>query len=429
MNVGKRAMIKKTMKPQTLKGFRDFSSEELELRYKVIDTLKEVFSLFGFSPLETPAIEGAEILKGKYGQEADKLLYTFTDRGEREIGLRYDLTVPLSRYIAQNSGTLTLPFKRYQIQPVWRAENTQRGRYREFWQCDVDIVGSSSPLADAEILAVTSAAFDRLGLSEIEIKVNSRTVLFRILAGTGIQEDEKQLSIIRAIDKLAKIGKNGVVSELTAQGFEPKLVDALFKNIGAAQPDENLKAVFQLLENYGLPKNRIQFEPTLARGLDYYTGIIFEVMVSSPPIGSLAGGGRYDNLIAKLGGPDLPATGIALGFERITEVLKERNAGKKTEGQPKSCLVAPITESELPVALKLAQKMRGNLIRVEIYPEVNAKIDKQLKYADRKGLDYTVIIGPEEAAKNSVILKNLRTKNQKAIPSANLSSELSKSEN
>lgn len=420
-------MIKKTMKPQTLKGFRDFSPEDLELRYKVIDTLKEVFKLFGFQPLETPALEKAETLKGKYGEEADKLLYTFTDRGEREIGLRYDLTVPLARFIAQNSGTLTLPFKRYQIQPVWRAENTQRGRYREFWQCDVDIVGSPSPLADAEILAVTSAAFDRLGLSDITIKINSRTVLFRLLETTGIQEDEKQLSIIRAIDKLAKIGKNGVVSELTAQGFEPKLVDALFKNIVAAQPDENLKEVLELTESYGLPANRIQFEPTLARGLDYYTGIIFEVTVGSPPIGSLAGGGRYDKLIAKLGGPDLPATGIALGFERIIEVLKDKGLDKTAVGAAIKVLVAPVTLAETDSALQVMNQLRRKGLSTEIYPEIGAKIEKQLKYADRKGLSYAVIIGPAEAAKKLVILKNLQTKSQETLPFDTLVTKLKQS--
>ncbi len=411
------------MNPQKLKGFRDFSAEDLKLRYRVIDTLKEVFSLFGFSPLETPALEMGETLKGKYGPEADKLLYTFTDRGGREVGMRYDLTVPLSRFIAENSGSITLPFKRYQIQPVWRAENTQRGRYREFLQCDADIVGSRSPLADAEIIAVSYAVFQKLGLSYAAIQINRRQVLFKLLTNAKISSPEIQLSVLRSLDKINKIGKDGVEKELSAKGLSSSLIETVFANIQKAEPDENLAAVIALAKELGVPAEKLCFESTLSRGLDYYTGVIFEISTTEGSLGSLAGGGRYDNLIEKLGGPALPATGIALGFERIIEVLKESGLGKYKETGI-SVLVIPVTESETSVALKTLRQLRQNGLGAEIYPELGAKMEKQLKYADRKGRDFAVIIGPEETANKTVVLKNLRTQSQEVVSFDDLTKQL-----
>ncbi|MDD4027111.1 MAG: histidine--tRNA ligase, partial [Candidatus Shapirobacteria bacterium] len=330
-------------KPQTLKGFRDFLPKEMTVRNYVKNTLTEIFETFGFQPLETPALEYASVLKGKYSNETDdKLGYFFKDNGDREIGLRYDLTVPASKILAIYSNEIQLPFKRYQIQPVWRAENTQKGRYREFIQCDIDIFGTSSPIADAEIIALMYAGIQKLKIKNAIIKINSRSVLFEILSKSDVKNNQE--SVLQSLDKLDKIGQDRVKNELISKDIPKVQIDNLFKYIKEAQPDEFLKQVLDKLKAFNIPESAYIFDPTLVRGCDYYTGTIFEISVTEPKIGAIGGGGRYDNLIANLGGPNIPAVGFSFGFERVVDVIQELNLLPESTQSKTKILVANFGE-------------------------------------------------------------------------------------
>ncbi|HEY5574967.1 MAG TPA: histidine--tRNA ligase, partial [Anaerolineales bacterium] len=303
---------------QTLKGFRDFLPRDMQAREYVTERVREVFKLFGFEPLETPTLEYAELLLGKYGEEADRLVYTFKDRGERHIALRYDQTVPAARILAQYQHELPRYFRRYQIQNVFRADKPQRGRYREFTQCDIDIFGTTSPLADAEIVACTYFAFKNIGYPTIEIKINDRQTLFKTLKPFATEQVDV-FSIIQSIDKLDKQSEASVIEELVDKGLESQEAQEAMAAIQGAPISDNLREIVDASLNLGVPEDVIEYNPTLARGLDYYTGMIFEVFVPEYPVGSFAGGGRYDQLIEQLGGPSIPATGIAFGFDRMVE--------------------------------------------------------------------------------------------------------------
>src|SRR3989344_8693 len=369
---------------KTLKGFRDFLPEKMAIRQEVIRRLKNVFETYGFEELQTPALEYAEVLKGKYGEDAEKLMYLFKDQGDREVGLRYDLTVPFARVMASYQD-LPKPFKRYQIQPAYRAENTQKGRYREFYQCDVDIVGSTSPLSDAEILGVINDALTSLEFPSFKIKVNSRQVLFTIIENAGIEKG-LALSVIRSIDKLDKKSKEEVEQELKEKGLSQEKISKIFQEISKAKPDDFLIKTIEYAKQLGAREN-IVFDPTLARGLDYYTGPIFETQVEEPKIGSVTGGGRYNQLLKTLGGPDLPATGTTIGLDRICDVIEELNLWNlpKTKVQ---VLVAVLDPKFINESLKVAQTLRERFVTVEVYPDENTKLDKQLKYADQKGVPF-----------------------------------------
>ena len=401
------------IKPQTLKGFRDFLPKDMGIRNYVKNTLIDIFEKYGFSPLETPALEYASVLKGKYSNETDdKLGYFFKDNGDREVGLRYDLTVPASKVLAIYNNEIQLPFKRYQIQPVWRAENTQKGRYREFVQCDVDIFGTLSPIADAEIISIIYAGVQKLNFKNTIISINSRQVLFDILAKSGIEKDQN--SILQSLDKLGKIGENGVKDELNSKGLVQTQINNLFKYIKEAQPDENLKQVLDKLKIFGLPDNAYVFDPTLVRGCDYYTGTIFEVSVLEPKIGAIGGGGRYDNLVSTLGGPNIPAVGFAFGFERVIDVIKELDLLPEANKSKTKILIAnfgPETESNI---LNLSSTLRQNNISCIVYPDPD-KLGKQIKYADNLGINYVAIIGTDEAKNNQITVKNLATTEQKSV--------------
>ncbi|PJE67001.1 histidine--tRNA ligase, partial [Candidatus Shapirobacteria bacterium CG10_big_fil_rev_8_21_14_0_10_36_6] len=276
-------MLKSTMnqnKVQTLKGFRDFLPEAMAVRNYVKNLLIDTFETFGFEPIETPTLEYSSVLMGKYGDEADKLVYSFTDNGDRQIGMRYDLTVPTAKVLAMYSQTIPMPFKRYQIQPVWRAENTQKGRYREVLQCDIDTFGTNSPIADAEILAVINTVLQKLNFKTFTILINSRIVLNNILKACKITEDKN--SILQSLDKFSKIGQDGVTKELIGKNIPKAKITVLFKYIKQAQPDEYLQNVINQLKILGVSKNNYQFDPTIVRGLDYYTGPIFETVVTKP---------------------------------------------------------------------------------------------------------------------------------------------------
>jgi histidyl-tRNA synthetase len=400
-------------KPQTLKGFRDFLPKDMGIRNYVKNTLEEVFVNFGFLPLETPALEYASVLKGKYNSETDsKLGYFFKDNGDREIGLRYDLTVPTAKVLAIYSNQIQLPFKRYQIQPVWRAENTQKGRYREFLQCDIDIFGSSSPIADAEIISIIFAGIQKLNFKNAIIKINSRSVLLDILSKSGIKNNQN--SILQSLDKTGKIDEFGVKNELNSKGLPSTQIENLFKYIKEAQPDENLKQVLNKLKALNIPDNAYIFDPALVRGCDYYTGIIFEVSVNEPKIGAIGGGGRYDNLVSTLGGPNIPAVGFSFGFERIIDAIQELNLLPLTD-QPKiKVLVANFgSETEINI-LNLISRLRDQNISSIVYPD-NDKLAKQIKYATSLNIPYLAIIGTDEVKNNQITLKNLNTTEQKLV--------------
>lgn len=406
-------------KPSTLKGFRDFLPEDMALRNEVIKRLKLVFEKYGFQELQTPSLEYAELLLGKYGEDAEKLMYLFRDPGGRNVGLRYDLTVPLARVVSSNP-QLLLPFKRFQIQPAWRAENPQRGRYREFYQCDVDIVGSRSPLSDAEILSVIENSLDALAFSDFQIRINSRQVLFGVMEKSVIDQ-KKWFSVIRIIDKLDKKDKIEVEKELSETGLSQREIGSIFTNLRNSEPDEYLKKTILLAEKMGTKS--LTFDPTLARGLDYYTGPIFESVIKTPKIGSITGGGRYDNLLKNLGGADLPAVGTTIGLERTIDVIRELNLIKVTPNQTQ-VLVTIFSDEFIQKSLSVAQYLRERNINVELYSNESVKLEKQLKYADIKGIPFAIILGPEEDSKGLLTLKNLEDKTQKTISKDDLLKKL-----
>lgn len=400
-----------SIKAQTLKGFRDFLPAEERKRQYVINTLKGVFESYGFEPLETPALEYEEVLLGKYGDEGDKLMYRFEDNGGRKVALRYDQTVPLSRVVAQYQNQLPNPFKRYQIQPVWRAENPQKGRFREFLQCDADIVGTSSPLSDAEIIALAAKSVEQLGFKNFKILINDRGIFTTLKLGSS-KLDKETIAIIRVIDKLTKIGIDGVVKELIKKGFSVDESRKILEQINTQKKTENIKSIFSYLEKLGLNESQYEFKPTLARGLDYYTGMIFEIEIEGYTAGSVCGGGRYDNLIGLFADRQIPAVGFAYGFDRIMEAIEE--IGIQLDIKPQIDVLVTIFNEELKdKSLEITQQLREENIKVEIYlGEDGTKLEKQLKYADQKGIPYVAIIGPEEAAQGKITLKDLRNQQQ-----------------
>lgn len=408
------------MNIQTLKGFRDFLPKEAKKRQYVINTLKSVFESYGFEPLETPALEYEEILLGKYGEEGDKLMYRFEDNGKRRVALRYDQTVPLARVAAQYSNQLPMPFKRYQMQPVWRAENTQKGRFREFLQCDADIVGASSTLSDAEIVMVAIKALEALGFVTFKLLINDRENLQFSVGGITLSQD-RNINAVRAIDKLKKIGRATVLQELEQNGFSKTEAQDIMQIVEKTKPTPRLQEVFASLATTGVSKKFYEFSPTLARGLDYYTGIIIEAEIDGYEAGSVLGGGRYDKLIgmfsrsASSGQADIPAVGFAFGFDRLMDAMQQFNLFPK-ELSGTSVLVTIFSKDLQQESLEIASQLRADGISTELYLDPTAKMEKQLKYANQKQIRYVIIVGPEEAAKNVVTIKNMMTREQQQLP-------------
>lgn len=392
------------IKPQTLKGFRDFLPKKARKRQYVISTLRKVFESYGFEPLETPALEYEEILLGKYGKEGDKLMYRFEDLGKRKVALRYDQTVPLARVVAQYQNELPMPFKRYQIQNVWRAENTQKGRFREFLQCDIDTVGTSSPLSDAEIIEISATSLKTFGFKGFKILINDRKNFNSI--------DKKAISIL---DKLTKIGDDKVRTYLKEEGLDDDILGKI-KNL---PPTQNIESIINLLEKLKIDKLNIKYSPTLARGLDYYTGMIFEIEIEGYSAGSVCGGGRYDNLIGLFAGREIPAVGFAFGFDRLIEAMEELSLFP-ADLQTNKVLVTVFSPELLDKSIKICEILSQNNINQELYIDPDAKMEKQLKYADKKQIPYAIIIGPDETKNNTVTLKNLQTREQEIIPQEKL---------
>lgn len=383
-----------SIEPKTLKGFRDFLPEEARKRTYVINALRKVFESFGFEPLETPVLEYEEILLGKYGDEGDKLMYRFTDNGERRVAMRYDQTVPLARVVAQYTNDIPLPFKRYQISNVYRAENTQKGRFREFLQCDIDTVGIDSAEADAEIIQTVINSLSSLNIKNFKIFINDRVIF------EGISKEA-----VVAIDKLKKIGEDAVKKELSEKGQSESVLDKVRSSGTTPRLEEVLKI---------LGDERVSFDPTLARGLDYYTGIIVEVEVDGYSGGSIGGGGRFNNLIGMFTRETLPAVGFAFGFDRLMEALEEANL-LKIDPSVTKVLVGIFSPELSPDANEAAKKLRSKKINTELWLEPDAKLEKQLKYAVKKRIPYLLLIGPEEKEKGMVTIKALDTRDQKTV--------------
>lgn len=405
------------IKPQTLKGFRDFLPQEARKRNYVIDKLTSVFKRYGFEPLETPTLEYEEILAGKYGEEGDKLMYRFEDNGKRRVAMRYDQTVPLSRVVAQYQNDLSMPFKRYQIQNVWRADKPQRGRYREFLQCDIDIVGNNSALADAEIVGLIATAYRELGFTKFKILLNDRAVFSALANGKEYALREQELpTVIRILDKLKKIGKENVLKELISSGIAADKADYILESIACQEPTERLKEIFTYLETFNITPDQCEFLPTLARGLDYYTGLIIEVEIDGYTVGSAGGGGRYDNLIGMFVGRQMPAVGFAFGFDRIIEAMDQLTLFPTDLANATTKVLVTLFSQEFKQkSLEVASQLRSQNINTELYlGEIKEKnpFEKQLKYADQKKIPYVLIIGPEEVEKNVVTIKDMQSRTQ-----------------
>lgn len=395
------------MKLQTPKGFRDFLPQDALKRRATIEKIVSVFERFGFDPLETPTVEYEETLQGKYGEE-ERLIYKFETMGGDKLALKYDQTVPLARVVAQwgpvGQQKLILPLKRYQIQSAFRGENTQKGRYREFLQCDADIVGVSSTLADTEILSLAYNIYKTLGL-DVQIKINDRTLLAEF--------EPKHLS---AIDKLNKIGEEGVIKELISKGMDDKQAAQTLTKIKSTKPTNNLQQVINDFKAEGYPEDVLIFDPTLVRGLDYYTGIILEVVLRSDPNGSsLCGGGRYDKMIGKFTGVEIPAIGFAIGFDRTVEALEAASLIPPIQTKTQ-VLVALNSINYQYKALGILAELRNAGINAEIWLDPNTKMEKQLKYSDAKGIKFVVLVGVvENEDPNQIVLKNLQTRSQETI--------------
>lgn len=439
-------------KPSIPKGTRDFGQVEMARRNYIFDTIKSVFTLYGFQQIETPAMENIGTLMGKYGEEGDKLLFRVQNSGEKaalapEKGLRYDLTVPFARYVVQHREELSFPFKRFQIQPVWRADRPQKGRYREFYQCDVDVIGSNSLIGELELIQIVEEVYRRLGIN-VCLHINNRKILAGIAEVIGAPD--KIVDITVAIDKLDKIGVEAVNAELKERGLTNEAVEAL-QPILKGQGDnvqstkeqlaslreflagseiglkgvEEMEEVFDLVESQQ-SKDRsaqshfsIELDLCLARGLNYYTGAIFEVKALDAQIGSITGGGRYDNLTGIFGLPGVSGVGISFGADRIYDVLTELDLFPKELLTTTQVLFATFGSEELHYALGWAKELRKAGIAVEVYPEPT-KMKKQMGYADAKGIPFVAIVGGDEMAQNKVMLKNMTTGEQQLVDLENL---------
>jgi histidyl-tRNA synthetase len=442
-------------KPSLPQGTRDFSAAVVHKRNYILQTIQKVFELYGFQPLETPAMENLETLMGKYGEEGDKLIFKILNNGLdnpvkheaataafdkvlagkstkdlTERALRYDLTIPFARYVAMNHAQLTMPFKRYQMQPVWRADRPQKGRYREFYQCDADVVGSSSLLNELELTHIYASVFEKLKLP-VEIRINSRKILVALSTLCG--GADKMIDITVAIDKLDKIGIEKVKEELIGRGLDQNQVAIIEKYLQIngsntekinqltaligeiTEGQEGLLEINTLLEHFrSFPNVNLVADFTLARGLNYYTGIIFEVKALGVSMGSIGGGGRYNDLTGLFGVKDIPGVGISFGVDRIYDVLEELNAFPDTIQNSTKVLFFNTGTTESGSAFLLLQELRNRGIAAEIFHE-NQKFDKQFKYAEKKNIGYVVIIGEAEIAAGTCVVKNLTTGKQETI--------------
>jgi histidyl-tRNA synthetase len=442
-------------KPSIPKGTRDFSTGDMLKREYIFDTIKQVFRLYGYQPIETPALENLSTLTGKYGEEGDKLLFRILNSGDFlspvndqelldrdsarlspkicEKGLRYDLTVPFARYVVQHRDEIVFPFKRYQIQPVWRADRPQKGRYREFFQCDVDVIGSDSLYNEAELIQIIDDVFDKLKIN-VKIKLNNRKILSGIAEYAGVPERITDITV--ALDKFEKIGWENVKAELAGKGIREDVINEFggiitiidkdnsekinyLNSILAGSPvgNEGLKELSKLLELFkeaGL-KSEVIFDLTLARGLNYYTGAIIEVKSSDVSIGSICGGGRYDNLTGVFGMDGVSGVGVSFGADRIFDVLNSLNLFENVAVSSSSVLVVNFGDTEAGYALKILASLRSLGVNAEFYPD-QVKLKKQMSYADSKKIPFIIIAGGDEIKNSSITIKNMSTGAQVTLP-------------
>ncbi len=445
-------------KPTIPKGTRDFIPVEMARRNYIFDVIKHVFHIYGYMPIETPAIENLSTLLGKYGEEGDKLLFRILNSGDYlsrlsendrtkltsgemsmkicDRGLRYDLTVPFARFVVQHQHEISFPFKRYQIQPVWRADRPQKGRYREFYQCDADVVGSNSLLNEAELIEIVDKVFNELEIS-VTIKLNNRKILAGIAAYIG--ETGKITDITVAIDKLDKIGQAKVNEELQSKGVTAEAIEKLQPVLmlqGSTQEkleslkkildssDEGLAGISEIEEIFNLTKhmdlkNTVELDLTLARGLNYYTGAIIEVKAADVPMGSICGGGRYDDLTGIFGMEGTSGVGISFGADRIYDVLLQLNKFPDTAEKTADIMFINFGKTEMLYLLPMVKQLRSNQVATEIYPDP-VKIKKQFAYANNKNIGYVAICGEEEIANKTVTIKNMETGDQKTIDRASI---------
>ena len=455
-------------KTQPARGMRDFLPADVRKREYVIGVIKSVYERYGFEPLETPAVENIETLMGKYGEEGNQLIFKILKRGEHEktgeadLALRYDLTVPLARVVAQYQNELPKFFKRYQIQPVWRADRPARGRFREFYQCDVDVLGSPSMVVEAELIAAASDALVALGFNDFVIRVNHRQVLTGILDQAGVLPEKHEDALV-ALDKMDKAGPEGVAHELNERGivdesairlmrffeglagaqhaidlvelregadsrsaYNADVLGRLVEFIGAhevgASGVDDVRQILQFAKAGGVDQ-RIKLDPTLARGLAYYTGVIIEINVTDLA-GSLGGGGRYDNLVGMFLGKDVPACGFSLGLERIIVVMSERNMfPAELISSPADVMVTIWNEDSIGESLALATELRSKGLRVDLYPEAD-KLGKQFKYASSRGIPFVAIVGDDERARGEVAIKDMESGEQRSVKRGEVASAL-----
>jgi histidyl-tRNA synthetase len=441
-------------KPSIPKGTRDFGPVAMGKRQFIFNTIRAVYQKYGFQPLETPSMENLSVLTGKYGDEGDQLLFKILNSGDylkdvesaklearnsklvtssiSEKGLRYDLTVPFARYVVMNRHDITFPFKRYQIQPVWRADRPQKGRYREFYQCDADVVGTPSLLCEAEIVMMIQEVMNGLGINDFTIKINHRGVL------KGIAERlqaTNETALYVAIDKLDKIEKQGVSKELSEAGFTQANIDLLFAILSTEGTNEqklnslsaqlrsesgakglgDLQEVFSLIDVSGATQQNLEFDISLARGLSYYTGCIFEVKVNNVAIGSVSGGGRYDNLTASFGDKDnLSGVGISFGVDRLYDVLEELQRFPKEIQRSSTVLICHLDAASMRYGLQVLAQLRKSGIAAELYPD-ETKLKKQLDYANKKMIPFTIVIGEEERTSGLLAFKNMNAGTQEKL--------------
>jgi histidyl-tRNA synthetase len=442
-------------KPSIVKGTRDFLPDTMIKRNYIFSTIKGVFEKYGFMPIETPSMETTQTLLGKYGEEGDRLIFRVLNNGEKiekadtealangniarftnsisDQALRYDLTVPFARFVVQNQNEITFPFKRYQIQPVWRADRPQKGRYREFYQCDADVVGSDSLVYEIELVQIFDEVLSKLGLTDFSIKINNRKILSGIAEVCG--EEDKLIPITVAIDKLDKIGKEGVIKELRDRNVSEEAIERiapLFELTGSNEEKltklttyleqsptglrgiEELRYVLDYVNYLGVNKAKLEFEVTLARGLNYYTGAIFEVTANNVQIGSICGGGRYDNLTALFGLDGISGVGISFGADRIYDVLTELNLFPPAVLTATNYLFINFGEAEQQQCMRIAKMIRDKGVACEVYPEAKP-MKKQMKYANDRSIPFVLLIGTNEIENKTISIKNMVTGDQEVL--------------
>ncbi len=427
------------IKPQTLRGFRDFLPDQMMAREHLINTAREVYRSYGFAPIDTPALEYAEVLLGKGGEESDKQVFRFTDQGDRDVAMRFDLTVPLARYSAQHIQELGIPFRRYHIAPVWRGERPARGRFREFMQCDFDTIGSTSNATDIETLMVINDLFEKMGIERFTVRVNNRKVLNGLLEKNGVLEHA--VGILRCLDKLDKIGRDKVVEEMVdkvgitaeqansvldmaqLQGTPEQIMASLEGMLAGSENGEvglsHLQELFATAKACGIPEGRVSLDVSIARGLDYYTGTIYETLLGDlPGIGSVCSGGRYDNLAELFTSQQLPGVGASLGLDRMLAAMDELGMTKKAT-TPAPVLVTMFERDRMVDYMQVARMLRSAGIGAEVYPEAKG-IGKQMKYADKKGFRVALIAGADEFAFGMWQVKGLADGSQLEVPTAEL---------